>query len=159
MDAFTRRGGRPSALHLPRLSHLLARVIIREEHMQQTALGMLPRAPSPRVRGWKTEVCRLPEVPRSSYRGVTRRPLGVWVDLVLFSGDNIHVGQQGFLKCGLMRDGTFWGRGALFRASRADWNTFKMNYRCREAVYGIAILRGRRGCAGVGDQRGPLGAF
>jgi len=52
MDAFAHRVGRATPLHLPRLSHILARAIIREEHMQQTALGMPPRAPSPRVTGW-----------------------------------------------------------------------------------------------------------
>jgi nucleoside-diphosphate-sugar epimerase len=53
MDAFAHRVGRPRPLHLPLLSHLVARAIISEEHMQQTALGMPPRAPSPRVPGWK----------------------------------------------------------------------------------------------------------
>jgi len=53
MDAFAHRVGRSSPIHLPRLSHLLARAIIREEHMQQTALAMPPRPPSPRVPGWK----------------------------------------------------------------------------------------------------------
>jgi nucleoside-diphosphate-sugar epimerase len=53
MDAFAHRVGRPSPLHLPLLSHLVARVIIREEHMQQTALRMPSRAPSLRVPGWK----------------------------------------------------------------------------------------------------------
>jgi len=53
MDAFAHRVGRPRPLHLPLRSRLLARVIIREEHMQQTALAMPPRAPSPRVPGWK----------------------------------------------------------------------------------------------------------
>jgi nucleoside-diphosphate-sugar epimerase len=52
MDAFAHRVGRRNPLHLPRLSHLLARLIIREEHMQQTALGMPPGTPSPRVPGW-----------------------------------------------------------------------------------------------------------
>jgi nucleoside-diphosphate-sugar epimerase len=52
MDAFAHRVGRKNPLHLPRLSHLLARLIIREEHMQQTALGMPPGTPSPRVPGW-----------------------------------------------------------------------------------------------------------
>ncbi|WP_424209369.1 hypothetical protein [Sulfuricaulis sp.] len=37
---------------------------------------------------------------------------------LLFSSDNIHAGQQGFLKCGLMHDGTICGPGALFRAPR-----------------------------------------
>ncbi|MEO8675155.1 MAG: hypothetical protein ABI569_06215 [Casimicrobiaceae bacterium] len=52
MDAFAHRVGRATPLHLPLLSHILARAIIREEHMQQTALAMPPRAPSPRVPGW-----------------------------------------------------------------------------------------------------------
>ncbi len=53
MDAFARRVGRRTPLHLPLFSKPVARVIIREEHMQQTALAMPPRAPSPRVPGWK----------------------------------------------------------------------------------------------------------
>jgi nucleoside-diphosphate-sugar epimerase len=53
MDAFAHRVGRRTPLHLPSLSKPIAKVIIREEHMQQTALGMPPRAPSPRVPGWK----------------------------------------------------------------------------------------------------------
>ena len=53
MDIFAHRVGRASPLHLPRLTHLLARVIIREEHMQQTALAMPARAPSSRVPGWE----------------------------------------------------------------------------------------------------------
>jgi len=53
MDTFAHRVGRSHPLHLPLISHLAARVIIREEHMQQTALGMPPRAPFPRVPEWK----------------------------------------------------------------------------------------------------------
>jgi len=53
MDTFAHRVGRPRPLHLPLLSHLLARAVVCEEHMQQTALGMPPRVPSPRVPGWK----------------------------------------------------------------------------------------------------------
>ncbi len=53
MDAFAHRVGRRTPLHLPLFSKPIAKVIIREEHMQQTALGMPPRAPSPRVPGWK----------------------------------------------------------------------------------------------------------
>jgi len=53
MDAFAHRVGRQTPLHLPLFSKPLARVIIREEHMQQTALSMPPRAPMPRVPGWK----------------------------------------------------------------------------------------------------------
>jgi len=53
MDAFARRVGRRTPLHLPSFAKPLARAIIREEHMQQTALGMPPGAPSPRVPGWK----------------------------------------------------------------------------------------------------------
>jgi nucleoside-diphosphate-sugar epimerase len=53
MDAFAHRVGRSRPLHLPRLSRLLARAIIRTEHMQQTALAMPLPAPSPRVPGWR----------------------------------------------------------------------------------------------------------
>ncbi len=52
MDAFAHRVGRARPLHLPLFSRPLARAIIREEHMQQTALAMPPRAPRPRVPGW-----------------------------------------------------------------------------------------------------------
>ena len=48
MDAFAHRVGRRTPLHLPSYSKLLARVIIREEHMQQTALSMPPGALTPR---------------------------------------------------------------------------------------------------------------
>jgi nucleoside-diphosphate-sugar epimerase len=53
MDAFAHRVGRSGPLHLPLFSEVVARAIISKEHMQQTALGMPPRAPSPRVPGWK----------------------------------------------------------------------------------------------------------
>ncbi|MFO1311836.1 MAG: hypothetical protein U1F41_07165 [Burkholderiales bacterium] len=53
MDAFARRVGRRTPLHLPLFAKPLAKVIIREEHMQQTALAMPSRAPSPRVPGWR----------------------------------------------------------------------------------------------------------
>jgi nucleoside-diphosphate-sugar epimerase len=53
MDAFAHRVGRETPLHLPLFSKPLAKVIVCEEHMQQTALSMPLRAPSPRVPGWK----------------------------------------------------------------------------------------------------------
>jgi len=53
MDAFAHRVGRRTPLHLPWFSKLLAEVIIRDEHMQQVALTMPPRAPLPRVPAWK----------------------------------------------------------------------------------------------------------
>jgi len=53
MDAFAHRVGRRTPLHLPLFTKSLAKVIIGEEHMQQTALPMPPRAPTPRVPGWK----------------------------------------------------------------------------------------------------------
>ena len=53
MDAFAHRVGRKTPLHLPLFSKPLAKVIVREEHMQQTALAMPPGAPSPSVPGWK----------------------------------------------------------------------------------------------------------
>ena len=52
MDAFARRVGRRTPLHLPWFSKPLAKVIVREEHMQQAALPMPARAPLPRVPGW-----------------------------------------------------------------------------------------------------------
>jgi nucleoside-diphosphate-sugar epimerase len=52
MDAFAHRVGRQAPLHLPLFSKPLAKVLVREEHMQQTALAMPPRAPTPRVPGW-----------------------------------------------------------------------------------------------------------
>ncbi len=53
MDAFAHRVGRKTPLHLPPCSKPLARLIIRAEHLQQTALPMPPKAPAPRVPGWK----------------------------------------------------------------------------------------------------------
>lgn len=55
MDAFARRVGRRNPLHLPWFSKPLAKVIVREEHMQQAALPMPARAPTPRVPGWTPE--------------------------------------------------------------------------------------------------------
>lgn len=53
MDGFAHRVGRRTPLHLPQFASLLARVIIREEHMQQTALAMPRQLPMPRVPRWK----------------------------------------------------------------------------------------------------------
>jgi nucleoside-diphosphate-sugar epimerase len=52
MDAFAHRVGRRTPLHLPLFAKPLAKVIVREEHMQQSALPMPHRAPAPRVPGW-----------------------------------------------------------------------------------------------------------
>ena len=52
MDAFAHRVGRRTPLHLPLLSKPLAKVIIREEHMQQVVLAMPHGAPTPRVPRW-----------------------------------------------------------------------------------------------------------
>lgn len=53
MDAFAHRVGRPRPRHLPSWTRLLAHLIIREEHMQQVALGMPDRSPTPRLPRWK----------------------------------------------------------------------------------------------------------
>jgi len=53
MDAFAHRVGRQTPLHLPLFSKPLAKVIVCEEHMQQTALAMPPRALLSSVPGWK----------------------------------------------------------------------------------------------------------
>jgi nucleoside-diphosphate-sugar epimerase len=55
MDDFARRVGRRLPLHVPRIAAPLMRAIVREEHMQQTALSMPARVPAPRVPGWKPE--------------------------------------------------------------------------------------------------------
>lgn len=52
MDAFAHRVGRRNPLHLPLFSKPVAMLIVREEHMQQTALPMPASAPTPRVPGW-----------------------------------------------------------------------------------------------------------
>lgn len=54
MDAFAHRVGRRSPLHLPLCLRPLAKLIVREEHMQQVALSMPPQTPRPHVPGWKT---------------------------------------------------------------------------------------------------------
>ena len=41
---------------LPLFSKPFAKVIVREEHMQQAALPMPPRAPTLRVPGWKPKL-------------------------------------------------------------------------------------------------------
>jgi nucleoside-diphosphate-sugar epimerase len=53
MDDFARRVGRRFPLHVPRIAAPLIKLVVREEHMQQTALAMPARPPSPRVPGWK----------------------------------------------------------------------------------------------------------
>lgn len=53
MDAFAHRVGRRTPLHLPSYSKLLARVIIREGHMQQAALPMPAGVVMPCVPRWK----------------------------------------------------------------------------------------------------------
>jgi nucleoside-diphosphate-sugar epimerase len=70
MDAFAHRVGRRTPLHLPLFSKPLAKVIVREEHMQQAALPMPSRAPMPRVPGWK------PEFP--DYRAGLDQVVEVW---------------------------------------------------------------------------------
>jgi nucleoside-diphosphate-sugar epimerase len=55
MDSFAHRVGRRTPLHLPLFSKRLAKMIIREEHMQQAALPMPLRSPTPRVPGWKAK--------------------------------------------------------------------------------------------------------
>lgn len=55
MDGFAHRVGRKAPLHLPLWSKPAARVIIAEEHMQQTALPMPDAAPTPRVPRWKPQ--------------------------------------------------------------------------------------------------------
>lgn len=72
MDAFAHRVGRQTPLHLPLFSKPLAKVIVREEHMQQTALPMPPRAPTPRVPGWTPKF--------SDYRVGLDQVIETWAD-------------------------------------------------------------------------------
>jgi nucleoside-diphosphate-sugar epimerase len=72
MDAFARRVGRPTPLHLPLFAKPLAKVIIAEEHMQQAALPMPTGVPVPRVPGWK------PKFP--DYRDGIDNVIAVWGD-------------------------------------------------------------------------------
>lgn len=53
MDDFAHRMGTRFPLHVPAIATPFIRLIVREEHMQQTALAMPARAPGPRVPGWK----------------------------------------------------------------------------------------------------------
>lgn len=53
MDDFAHRIGKRFPLHVPRIAAPVMRAIVREEHMQQTALAMPARAPAPRVPRWK----------------------------------------------------------------------------------------------------------
>ena len=70
MDAFAHRVGRRTPLHLPLFSKPLAKAIVREEHMQQAALPMPHRAPTPRVPGWT------PKFP--DYRAGLDQVIEVW---------------------------------------------------------------------------------
>jgi len=53
MDHFARRVGTRFPLHVPLVAAPLFKHLVRTEHMQQVALAMPARAPSPRVPGWK----------------------------------------------------------------------------------------------------------
>lgn len=52
MDDFAHRVGRRCALHLPRMASPLIRMVVHEEHMQQTALSMPAQPPQPMVPDW-----------------------------------------------------------------------------------------------------------
>lgn len=53
MDDFARRLGKRFPLHVPAVAKPVIKLLVREEHMQQAALAMPSRPPSPRVPGWK----------------------------------------------------------------------------------------------------------
>lgn len=72
MDAFAHRVGRRTPLHLPLFSKPLAKVIVREEHMQQVALPMPHRERVPRVPGWA------PKFP--DYRAGLDQIIGAWTN-------------------------------------------------------------------------------
>ena len=70
MDGFAHRVGRRTPLHLPQCTSLLARVIIREEHMQQAALAMPAGGAGAARAAVEDEVSELSGRPRSSRRGL-----------------------------------------------------------------------------------------
>jgi nucleoside-diphosphate-sugar epimerase len=70
MDDFARKVGRRVPLHVPVIAAPVMRLIVREEHMQQTALGMPARAPAPRVPGWQPEF--------SDYRAGLDQSIATW---------------------------------------------------------------------------------
>jgi hypothetical protein len=70
MDGFAHRVGRRNPLHLPLFVRPLAKVIVCDEHMQQAALPMPPRAPAARVPGWKPRF--------SDYRDGLDQLIGEW---------------------------------------------------------------------------------
>ena len=72
MDAFAHRVGRLKPRHLPLWSKPLARLIIREEHMQQVALPMPAGAPGPQVSGWKPQ--------SANYRDGLDQVMAAWDD-------------------------------------------------------------------------------
>jgi nucleoside-diphosphate-sugar epimerase len=53
MDDFARRIGNRFPLHVPRIATPFIKVLVSREHMQQAALAMPARAPSPRVPEWR----------------------------------------------------------------------------------------------------------
>lgn len=72
MDDFARRVGRSRPLHVPRLASALMRLVVHEEHMQQTALSMPKQAPQPMVPGWKPQY--------ADYRDGLDQVVGSWSD-------------------------------------------------------------------------------
>ncbi len=53
MDDFARGIGKRFPLHVPLIATPFIKLLVRKEHMQQAALAMPARAPSPRVPRWK----------------------------------------------------------------------------------------------------------
>ena len=53
MDHIARQLGTRLPLHVPLMAEPLFKWVVRKEHVQQTALAMPARSPSPRVPGWK----------------------------------------------------------------------------------------------------------
>ncbi|MEO7937125.1 MAG: hypothetical protein ABIR55_00725, partial [Burkholderiaceae bacterium] len=53
MDHFAQGVGRQHPLHIPLITAPLMQLVVRTEHVQQTALGMPEGIPTPQVPGWK----------------------------------------------------------------------------------------------------------
>ncbi len=72
MDDFARRIGRSCPLHVPRLASPLIRMVVHEEHMQQTALSMPASAPQPMVPDWQARY--------TDYRDGLDQVIASWTD-------------------------------------------------------------------------------
>jgi nucleoside-diphosphate-sugar epimerase len=70
LDSFAHRTGRARPLHFPLWTRPLAKLMIAEEHMQQTELSMPRLAPGPLVPRWRPQF--------SGYRDGLKQVINAW---------------------------------------------------------------------------------